>query len=259
MRRSKRHYDEWVRQLASGDVVAHGEHPVATFIGLLRDESGADAEVASAFAVTLAAQARDVAENTLTLSMKGRVSRPLVPRWRRRVMISTFLSTLFGKLAIGTVAVAVAATGLAATGNLPDVAQQRVDDLLSGIGIGIPDPTDQVPDAAPDIGEPEGLEDREAPGLPDEAADPAESVLDAVFGSDPKDGALFGADVACTASDGASGAASEALEKASEGDASAGSVLGVPASDAPLGAEEAADLAVDAVEKASGATGESRP
>lgn len=120
-------------------------------------------------------------------------------------MISTFLSTLFGKIAAGTVAVAVAATGAAATGSLPDVAQQRVSEALSGIGIEIPAP-DETPDGGDveltnDVGD--GSIETTPPVLPEEASEKAKAVIDTVFEGDPTTGRDFGEAVSGTASGGA--------------------------------------------------------
>ncbi|MHB1323310.1 MAG: hypothetical protein ACYCXZ_03075 [Coriobacteriia bacterium] len=114
-------------------------------------------------------------------------------------MLHTFLSTLIGKLVLGTAAVAVAAsTSAAATGNLPDPAQQAVSDALGRAGIEVPAPSDEDVTETPD--------ERTAPVLPDEASDTAKAVTGAVFDGDPKDGRSFGQSVA--------GAASEATPSA---------------------------------------------
>jgi len=109
-------------------------------------------------------------------------------------MLQTFLSTLIGKLMLGTAAVAVAATtGAAATGNLPDPAQQAVSDALGKAGIELPAPSDEDLAETPD--------ERTAPVLPDEASDTAKAVTGAVFDGDPKDGRSFGQSVAGVASE----------------------------------------------------------
>lgn len=210
MRRSKRHYDEWADRLAAGDCDLGDEDAVSAFTGMLQADS-ADEPVDSRLPATLAAEALQVAENAPVRTTGGRDARPLTMRWRRRAMISTFLSTLFGKIAVGSVAVAVAATGAAATGNLPDVAQQRVADSLAGIGIDIPAP-DRGPDGAGDeaLSEFEGSVETTAPVLPDEASDKAKGVTDTVFEGDPADGRDFGEAVSGTASDGAASGAPEA-------------------------------------------------
>ncbi len=116
-------------------------------------------------------------------------------------MISTFLSTLLGKLAVGTVALAATTGGLAATGNLPDPAQQWVADAISHIGVDIPAPSDvELPEQT------DGVEMPEAPELPEEASDTADAVTGTVFEGDPTDGQEFGEDVADSASDGADNA-----------------------------------------------------
>jgi|FLYL01.1.fsa_nt_gi hypothetical protein len=110
---------------------------------------------------------------------------PLSPRWRRRAMLTTFLSSLFGKLAIAATAVAATTGGLAATGNLPDPAQQWASDALARVGIEIPAP------------------------------DRADPVLDAVFEGEttPADGRDYGEDVAEVASEGES---TSGLERAAD-------------------------------------------
>jgi hypothetical protein len=206
MRRSKRHYDEWADRLVDDDALPHEEDAVSAFVGILRSAPLDESSVHSLPAV-LAAETLSVVENASDDVMRSRDSRPLPMRWRRRAMISTFLSTLFGKIAVGTVAVAVAATGAAATGNLPDVAQQRVSDALSGIGIEIPAP-EESPDGGDvelmgDVEESDGSMEATAPVLPEEASDKAKAVTDTVFEGDPTTGRDFGEAVSGTASDGA--------------------------------------------------------
>jgi hypothetical protein len=158
-------------------------------------------------------------------------------------MVSTFLSTLFGKLALGAVGVALAAGGLGATGNLPDQMQQRTADVMARIGITIPAGTTEtptlpeqasdtakaavtathpspaqmptLPEQASDTAKApvaaehpaakdEQTEGRQAPQLPDQASDKAKAVIGTVFGGNPADGRDFGAAVSATASAGAS-------------------------------------------------------
>jgi hypothetical protein len=140
-------------------------------------------------------------------------------------MISTFLSTLFGKLAIGAVGVALATGGMGATGNLPDPMQQGAADVLSTIGIEIPAPATEGPelpnqaseragaaleaelsDEASPAAKAEQAKERQAPQLPDDASDKAKAVTTKVFEGDPAEGRAFGAGVAATAAEGASGA-----------------------------------------------------
>lgn len=97
-------------------------------------------------------------------------------------MLTTFLSSLIGKLAIGTVALATTTGGLAATGSLPDPAQDWASEQLGAIGIEVP-VGDEV----------EAQDDRSS------------DVLDVIEGTDPEDrDQEFGEDVADTASEGAS-------------------------------------------------------
>lgn len=103
-------------------------------------------------------------------------------------MLSTFLSTLLGKLAVGAVALAATSGGLAATGNLPDPAQDWAAERLGAMGIEIPDSN---------------------------ADDTAKAVTDFIKNGDPND-EYFGDGVADTASEGKS---SDARVKAdSQGD-----------------------------------------
>jgi len=124
-------------------------------------------------------------------------------------MISTFLSTLLGKIVAGGLAVAVAATGAAATGTLPDAAQQRAADAFGGIGIEVPAP-DRAPEEGigdgtdyQDDGTVAGSRETTPPVLPEEASDTAKAVIGTVFGGDPAEGRDFGQAVARTASGGA--------------------------------------------------------
>ena len=92
-------------------------------------------------------------------------------------MISSFLSTLFGKIAVGAAAVAIAAT-VTATGNLPAPAQQRVSDALSKAGIHVPAP-DQV-SAAADAAT--ASDESTPPVLPAQASDTAKAVHAVISG-----------------------------------------------------------------------------
>ncbi len=153
-------------------------------------------------------------------------------------MFSTLLSTLLGKLAIGTVALAATTSGLAATDNLPDPAQQWVSDVVSHIGIDIPAPSD-LPDQV------DGVEPPEAPELPEDAADIADGVIGTVFEGDSTEGRQFGEDVADTASDGSADVADEytgdAGSQADLGAENADEYTGDAGSQADLGAENADD------------------
>ena len=204
MRRSKRHYDEWADRLAAGNRDTHDEDAVSVFVGLLQVAPADEAADSHVSPVDLAGEALQVAQNAQARTSRGRDQQPLTMRWRRRAMISTFLSTLFGKIALGTAAVAVAATGAAATGNLPDAAQQQASDAFGSVGIEIPAP-DRVPGVVPSGGgeNPEASLETTAPVLPEEASDKAKAVTDTVFEGDPSMGREFGEAVGGTASDGA--------------------------------------------------------
>lgn len=116
-------------------------------------------------------------------------------------MLTTFLSSLIGKLAIGTVALATTTGGLAATGNLPDPAQDWAADRLGAVGIEVP-VGDEV--------------ETEVEAEDDRSSD----VLDVIEGTDPEDrDQEFGEDVADTASEGAS---TEGRTRAEDGADNAG-------------------------------------
>ncbi len=209
MRRSKRHFDEWIDQLAAGDRGSEPRDAVAAFVGRLGSESVSGDPVGEALPGLLAAEARSVVESVEVRTRSGRTRQPLARKWRRRAMISTFVSTLLGKLAVATVAVAATTGGLAATDSLPDPAQQWVSDVVENIGIDIPSPLDvELPEQADGV---------ETPELPEEASDTADAVVDTVFEGDPTDdGAGFGEDVSDTASDGAADVADDYTEGAGD-------------------------------------------
>lgn len=118
-------------------------------------------------------------------------------------MLTTFLSSLIGKLAIGTVALATTTGGLAATGSLPDPAQDWAAERLGAVGIEVP-----VGDEAETEVEAEDEDDRST------------DVLDVIEGTDPEDrDQEFGEDVADTASEGAS---TEGRTRAEDGADNAG-------------------------------------
>lgn len=115
-------------------------------------------------------------------------------------MLSTFLSSLAGKLAIGSVALATTTGGLAATGNLPDPLQDWASHQLAEINIEIPDSADTDVDVT--------------------TADTADDVLGVVDGTPPEDrDQEFGENVADTASDGES---TDGLTRAEDGADNAG-------------------------------------
>ena len=199
MRRSNQQLDELIDRLAAGSDSEAGDAVVA-FIGQLSSDSVPSDPATENLPRLLAAEAKTVAESIPVRSRSDRVTKPLSRKWRRRAMISAFLSTLLGKLAIATVALAATTGGLAATDNLPDAAQQWVSDAVSNVGINVPAPNDgNLPDA---------------PELPDEASDKADAVVETVFDGDPADGREFGGNIADTASDGASGRADNASDGA---------------------------------------------
>ncbi|HUP14451.1 MAG TPA: hypothetical protein VM848_00090 [Acidimicrobiia bacterium] len=114
-------------------------------------------------------------------------------------MFTTFLSSLIGKLAIGTVALATTTGGLAATGNLPDPVQDWAAERLSEVGIEIP------------VGDESDIDTEDGR---------SSDVLDVIEGTDPEDrDQEFGEAVADTASNGAS---TEGRTRAEDGADNAG-------------------------------------
>lgn len=176
MRRSKRHLDRQIDRLLAGEPNPEIGERIAELVTRLQTES--DSRVSgNGLAATLATEVREA--ESVPARARHRTGKPLPTRWRRRIMLSTFLSSLLGKLAIGAVALASTAGGLAATGNLPDPVQEWTAERLGAVGIEIPGP--------------------------DEAADDtAKDVIDVIEGGDPYEGEGFGQDVADTASDGKS-------------------------------------------------------
>lgn len=115
-------------------------------------------------------------------------------------MISSFLSSLFGKIAAATAAIAVAAT-VTATGNLPAPAQQGVSEALSKVGIHVP--AGRIADVAEEATEVDATASSEptAPVLPEQASDTAKAVTAVVFGS-VLEGRAFGEAVSAAARSG---------------------------------------------------------
>ncbi|MHB9004503.1 MAG: hypothetical protein ACYC6C_10655 [Coriobacteriia bacterium] len=200
MKRSKRYYDELANRLAAGQASPGDPEALVRFmhtIGSLDEETG------SADTLLAGALASEAAQN-VSVSVGHRPLPPVPVTWRRRAMISTFLSTLFGKIALATVATAVAATGAAAaTGNLPDPAQQAVSNAFAKAGITVPATERTRVGEEQGQGELERSRETSGPVLADEASDKAKAVTDSVFGNDPAGGREFGEAVSGPASDGA--------------------------------------------------------
>lgn len=193
MKRTKRHLDAQIDRLLAGDDAPELGDGIADLVVRLRSEQAAG-DPSTDLVVTLAAEARE--SESVPVRARTRTATPLTPKWRRRIMLSTFLSSLAGKLAIGSVALATTTGGLAATGNLPDPAQDWAAERLGAVGIEIP-ASDEV-----------------------ETVDRSDEVLDVVQGTDPDDrDQEFGEDVADAASDGES---TEGLDKADDGAENAG-------------------------------------
>lgn len=177
MRRSKRQTEERISRLLAGEGDST-EEPLARFVDQLRSDSTAPGSTGSDLISRMAEETQKAAESAPGFTYKSPV-RTLPPRWRRRIMLSTFLSSLAGKLLVGSVALAATGGGLAASGNLPDPLQAAAQDALAQINIEIP---------GPDV----------------EADDTAEGVLGVVEEGDPQGGVDFGKAVGDEASDGES-------------------------------------------------------
>jgi hypothetical protein len=251
MKRSRREYDEWAQRLAAGEAACDDDYRVAQLVTAMQAARRGGAHQCDLRPQKLAAEAM-VAARGASNPRGGRSRAPLSLRWRQRAMVSTFLSTLFGKLVLGSVGIALAVGGLGATGNLPDQMQQRTADVMARIGITIPAAgaeTPSLPEQASDTAKaavaaehptpaaqtptlPEQASDtakaavaaehpaakdaqtegRQAPQLPDQASDKAKAVVGTVFGNDPAEGRDFGAAVSATAS----GGTAQATPKASD-------------------------------------------
>lgn len=179
MWRSKRKHASQIDRLLAGESVPEMGDGVVELADQLSSEPDRQ-EIPGDLVTTLAREASEA--ESAPSGTRNRTQKPLPTRWRRRAMLTTFLSSLIGKLAIGTVALATTTGGLAATGSLPDTAQDWASEQLGAIGIEVP-VGDEV----------EVQEGRSS------------DVLDVIDGTDPEDrGQEFGEDVADTASDGAS-------------------------------------------------------
>jgi hypothetical protein len=196
MKRSMRHRNEWIKRPMGDDRRPEDGDAVAEFIDRLRSESTSDGPAPEGLARLLAAEARSAAQIAPARPSSGRIGPLPARKWRKPAMISAFLSTLLGKLTVAGVALAASTSGLAATGNLPDPAQAWASEALSNIGIEIPDPNDV--ELADQAHQADGVEvsEVEAPVLPEDAADTAKDVTNAVFEGDPSDGREYGESVA---------------------------------------------------------------
>lgn len=268
MKRSRRHYDEWADRLADPGTQPDGSDAVAGLIAALRAASRE--EEAKIDADALAALLAEEAVHNKSASDRAwgrRQQAPLSPRWRRRAMVSTFLSTLFGKLALGAAGVALATGGLAATGNLPDAAQQLASDAVSTVGIEIPSPEDseldrpvlppqasEVASAAVNATLTAGPQASDAPTLPAQASDKAKAVIGKVFEGDRTGGGEFGAGVAETASGGKAGSAKATAPLAPQAPQAPSRAQEGPAArdDAPASGNEKSAEAADRAEDSSG-------
>lgn len=200
MWRSKRQHASQIDRLLAGESVPEMGDGVVELVDQLSSEP--DHREIPGDLVTMLAREAGEAESAPS-GTRNRTSSPLPIRWRRRAMLTTFLSSLIGKLAIGTVALATTTGGLAATGSLPDPAQDWAAERLGAVGIEVP-----VGDEAETEVEAEDEDDRST------------DVLDVIEGTDPEDrDQEFGEDVADTASEGAS---TEGRTRAEDGADNAG-------------------------------------
>jgi len=109
---------------------------------------------------------------------------------RRRRVFSFLTSSLLGKILAGSMAFAATTGTLAATGALPDPVQGVVADVVSVVGIDIPNPDDQAvveepTEAADTETESNDVEDpSEDPAVVDETVDPDEDDDSAVVSDD---------------------------------------------------------------------------
>ncbi|MFV1980985.1 MAG: hypothetical protein ACC655_07525, partial [Rhodothermia bacterium] len=214
MRRSKQNLDEWIDQLAAGEPGSRDGDVVAAFVHELGSASFHSESVHEGISGLLAAEALSVTKTVPIRTNPGRTRRPLARKWRRRTMISTFVSTLLGKVAIGTAVLAATTGGLAAADTLPDPAQEWVSEVVSYVGIDIPAPSNAYLPSQTD--EAETSESPESPELPENASDSADTVIDTVFEGDPADGKDFGTSVADTASDGSGDVADDYTDGAGD-------------------------------------------
>jgi hypothetical protein len=245
-----RHNDESSGRSSEDVLLSDNSERLEGFL-LQLGSSVSDHRTDDELAIVLAQAAKDAATEAPTTDTGGRITRPLTMRWRRRVMIGTFLSTLLGKLTVGAAAFAVATSGLAVTGNLPEPAQQWASDAVNRVGIEIPAPQD--------IAE-EGEEARVAPVLPEEADDTAKAVIERVFGGNPYDGIEFGGSIASSAS---AGVADDGLERAGEARPDEPNVPAAPdlntvpdGIDIPDDTKEVDEPVVDGLDRATDAQGE---
>lgn len=210
--------DQQIEALLTGDPT--GAEDLDSLAELLAELRGAvQVEVPAELAAAHVAAAAQAARHSTVDAAAPRRETGTVPRARRRIVFSGFLSTLLGKVLAGSVALAAAGGAAAATGTLPDPAQSVVAEWAEGLGIELPSP--ELPDETTK-GQPEDpvAEGREAPDdvlgtasqdaqehCTEEHAEEAVDcdVLEGIFESDPTDirtgeeGAELGTDLADSA------------------------------------------------------------
>lgn len=210
MRRSRRHLDEQLDRLLAGDPYSDMGDGITELVGRLRSDLAGKAP-ATELTARLALETREA--DGAPVWARSRTGRPLPIRWRRRIMLTTFISSLLGKLVIGSVALAATTGGLAATGNLPDPVQEWAAERLDTVGIEIPGPNDHADDTAKNVldvidnGDPydgdqfgKDVADTASKSKSSEGLDNADNVVDVNDNGDPYDGEQLGKDVADTAS-----------------------------------------------------------
>lgn len=211
--------DREVEDLLSG--IAPGEdgdlEDLVALIGELR-AAGSLEPVSESLAERHVALAAEVARTFVGTSQTVQQPHRPVPRLRerrRKLVLATLLSSLVGKIVVGSVAVAAATGGAAAAGVLPDPVQEVVADAASHIGIDLPSPADAHDGALDEAGETARQHCDEE--HPEEAVDC--DVLEEIFGNDPtavpgEEGRDFG--------EGVAGAADQTAEVANETGGDAG-------------------------------------
>ena len=156
-----------------GEATEPGLAPVANWADALRRAAHVDVDDLMATAHVTAA----IAAITEAAPVGPSESAPPTPRARRRFVLSTFLSTLVGKILAGGVALATVTGGVAATGALPDAVQDPIADVYAIVGFDFPSSDDDVDNA--------DIEDSDDAEIED--ADDADSDDDAIDDSDDED------------------------------------------------------------------------
>ena len=178
-----------------GEATEPGLAPVANWADALRQAAHVDVDDLMATAHVTAA----IAAITEAAPVGPSESAAPTPRARRRFVLSTFLSTLVGKILAGGVALATVTGGVAATGALPDAVQDPIAGVYAMVGFDFPSSDDDVDNADiedsddaedADIEDSDDAEDADIEDSDDaeiEDADDADSDDDAIDDSDDAD------------------------------------------------------------------------